>query len=237
MENKNQNRRKFLNKLGAGVAAGAGLALLPNSAMANTDKTNAQTWSMWTHGSTGKIEGSAFDGKSSSAPMSNLIGKIVTLASFTYFRSGNFGGMPGTSVALAGEAAGTMMATSGGGQFIIWDRGTKNNDKNGEFWVHYPIPTPVIAGGTRAKASVCWVVCGSTDIKMHIAEVEVWDGNKRIFSKNDTKLWGPTNTHRFNIPATPSVIYGLCISFKIKGERVNSEKILEIVSVGIDFSV
>lgn len=234
MENTNQNRRKFLNKLGAGVAAGAGLALLPNSVIANTTHTTAQTWAMWTHGSAGKIQGSAFNGKSTKTVMDKLIKDKFNIS---YFGSADFVGMPGTSVALEGEAAGTMVPTSGGGQFIIWDRGTKNNDKNGDFWVHYPIPTPAIAGGIRAKAGLCLVNSASTDIRMHIAEVEVWDANKRIFSQTDLKLWGPEKMHRFNIPSTPNVNFALCISLKIKGERVNSTKNLEISGVGIDFYV
>ncbi|MDC8000035.1 hypothetical protein POV26_03225 [Aequorivita todarodis] len=219
------------------MSTGVGLGLMPNTALASTALPTVQTWAMWIHGSAGRIEGCAHDGQKSPITMAKLKKKMMTISSMNYFRSGNNGGMPGTTVALEGEAAGTMIPTSGGGQFIIWDRGTKNNDKNGEFWVHYAIPTPLIAAGTRAKAGLCLVSCMSTDIKMHIGQVEVWHGNKSIFSQANTQLWGPEKMHRFNIPTTPSVMGALCISLKIKGERVNATKILEISGVGIDFYV
>lgn len=108
MENKNQNRRKFLTKLGVAVSAGAGLGLLPNTALANSELPSAQTWAMWIHGSAGRIEGSAHDGQKSPITMIRLK-KMMPFSSLTYFRSSNNGGMPGTTVALEGEAAGTMI--------------------------------------------------------------------------------------------------------------------------------
>ena len=235
MENRTQNRRKFLTKLGVAMSAGAGLALMPNPALANSVLPTAQTWAMRIHGSEGRIEGSAHGGQKSSITMSKLINNMMSISSSTYYRSVNYGGMPGTTVALEGEAAGTMIPTSGGGQFIIWDRGAKDSDKNGEFWVHYAIPTPLIAAGNRAKAGVCLVCCMSTDIKMHIGQVEVWDGNKRIFSQANIQLWGPEKKHRFNIPNSPFINTALCISLQIKGEQANATTILEINGVGIDF--
>lgn len=237
MENKIQNRRKFISSFGMAVSAGAGLVFMPNQALANSVVPTKQIWAMWTHGSAGRIEGSAHGGQKSSKTMSKFINKIMSINSVTYYRSANYGGMPGTSVALENEAAGTIIPTSGGGQFFIWDRGTKDSDKNGEFWVHYPITTPLIMAGIIAKAGMCIINCTSTDEKVHIGQVEVWDGNKKIFSQEDTPLWGPEKRHKFKIPDTPSVNAALCISLKIKGERVNATNILEINGVGIDFYV
>lgn len=235
---KETNRRGFIDKLikSSALVTMAGL-LLPNKIFANkTKNSTANIYAMWTHGSDGKMEGVFHSGKDTVSLATKMFNKMKTFHSAGYFRGAGRGrGMPGSSIYLGGAAAATMIPTSGGGQFTIWDSGSKSKAKNGEFWIHYAIPTPVIANSVRVKASKILIKCASTDANFYISDIELWDANKRIYNKNNQKLWGPDKMHAFSFGNSPrTVLYGLCLSLKIKGERVSADRILEISGVGVD---
>ncbi|WP_178984208.1 hypothetical protein [Winogradskyella helgolandensis] len=234
------NRRKFLDKLLKGAAFGTVGLLFTNrlNASNNSNDNSSNLYAMWTHGSEGKMEGRFHDGKDAISFGSKLIGKIRAPLTAGYLRGVRTGSkFEGTSIILPGEAAATMVSTSGGAVFTIWDSGTKAKSKNGEFWVHFTIPTPVIANNVRAKVSKILVKCSSTNVSFHISDVELWDANERIFHKSNQKLWGPDRMHGFSFRPAKSVKYGLCMSLKIVGERVSADEILEISGVGVDLMI
>ena len=233
----NQDRRNFLGKAAKGLALGTTASVLvPANAMASpTQETNmATTYALWAHGNTGKLEGEFHNGKDARSAMSRIINKMRPLHKIGVLKSSDGIGLPGHSISLPGEGAATMIPTSAGAQFTIWDRGSKSKAKNGEFWVHYAIPTPIIIDSKRVTANTILVKSMSTEAKFYISELEVWDANKRIYTRGGLKLWGPDKMHRFNIPNPKTVGYALCVSLKMKGERVAADSILEISGVGVD---
>jgi len=238
---KNQNRRKFIEKVSKGIALGTAASLLvPTETLAANNKENeeesmASTYALWTHGNSGKMEGSFHNGKDARSVTSRIITKMRPLHKIGVLKSNIGAGVPGDTISLPGEAAATMIPTSAGAQFTVWDRGSKSKAKNGEFWVHYTIPTPVIIQSKRVTANKLLVKNTSTEAKFYINELEVWDANIRIYQKRGLKLWGPDKMHGFTLSNPKTVLYGLCVSIKIKGERVAADSILEISGVGIDF--
>ncbi len=235
--NQNTNRRSFINKLLKGVALGTAASLLvPNKLMANTKENSvANVYAMWTHGSEGKMEGVFHDGKDTVSFGDKLFNKVRGAFTAGYLRIEKNTRFPGNSIALTGAAAATMAPTSGGALFTIWDKGTKKNNKNAEFWVHYTLPTPAIANSVRVKVSKILVKCASTNSNFYITDVELWDANKRLYNKGNLKLWGPDKMHIFPFAGNNNTVrYGLCLSLKIKGDRVSADQILEISGVGVD---
>ena len=230
------NRRRFLNKLIKGAAFGTLGVLFTNKLAASNNTNNlANIFAMWTHGSEGKMEGVFHDGKDAVTFGDKLLGKIRAPLTAGYLRGVTKGiKFPGNTISIPGEAAVTMVSTSGGAIFTIWDSGTKAKSKNGAFWVHFTIPTPVIANSVRVKVSKILVKCASTNINFYISDVELWDANVRIYNKENQKLWGPDTMHAFPFGSPRTVKYGLCVSLKIVGERVSADQILEISGVGVD---
>ncbi len=235
--NKNK-RRNFINTLFKGAAFGtAASVLMPNKIKASGDENSmANVYAMWTHGSEGKMEGVFHDGKDAVSFGDKLMGKVRGAFTGGFLKTlGNGVRFPGSSISLVGEAAATMAVTSGGALFNIWDRGTKNKTKNGEFWVHYTIPTPAIANSVRSKVSKILVKCASTDNSFYISDVELWDADERLYNKGNLKLWGPDKMHSFPFAGNNNTVrYGLCVSLLIKGERVSGNQFLAISGVGVD---
>jgi len=236
---KQNTRRGFIDKLLKGAALGVTAGILfPNKVQASTEENNlANVYAMWTHGSEGKMEGVFHDGKDAVSFGDNLFNKVRGAFTAGYLRVGKNTKFPGNSIALEGAAAATMASTSGGALFTIWDKGTKAKNKNAEFWVHYTIPTPAIANSVRVKASKILVKCASTNSNFYITDVELWDANKRLFNKGNLRLWGPDKMHGFSFGSNPKTVrYGLCVSLKIKGDRVSADQILEVSGVGVDLT-
>ena len=235
---KQTSRRGFIDKLFKGLALSTAASLLvPNKIYAN-NATNklANIYAMWTHGCEGKILGPFYNGVDPNGFVLRLIDKagifLTHAAKRDFVKEKAFAGH---SILLGGEAAGTMIPTSNGALFTIWDKGQKSKAKNGEFWVNYTIPTPAIANGVRVKASKILVKCASSDANFYITDVELWDANERIYNKENLKLWGPDKMYDFSFGDNPRTVkYGLCVSLKIKGEQVLADRILVVSGVGVD---
>ncbi|MFP2997083.1 DUF6623 family protein [Spongiivirga sp. MCCC 1A20706] len=238
MKKSTANRRGFINKLGKSIAVGASVGLIaPAKILASSENISAKLFATWLHGNDGKMEGVFHNGKDAKGLGSKFADKIRKAATAGFARSSQMAGMPGHTIKLPGSAAATMLPTSGGAQFTIWDRGTKSKAKNGSFWVHYAIPTPLIVNGVRAKAAQVLVKCASTDANFFIDQVELWDANKRILQKSGLKLWGNDKMHRLALKAQKPVMHGLCVSVRVNGNRVSADRIFEISGVGIDLFV
>ncbi|WP_423999443.1 hypothetical protein [Maribacter sp. IgM3_T14_3] len=226
-----------MNTLFKGAALGtAASLLLSNKMKVGAPENNiANVYAMWTHGSEGKMEGVFHDGKDAVSFGDKLFNKVRGALTAGYLRFGKNTRFPGNTISLGGAAAVTMAPTSGGALFRIWDSGTKNNAKNGEFWVHYTIPTPAIANSVRSKVSKILIKCASTDSSFYISDVELWDANLRLFNKGNLKLWGPDKMHSLPFEGNNNTVrYGLCISLKITGANVTADQLFEVSAVGVD---
>jgi hypothetical protein len=167
----------------------------------------------------------------------------------------SFGGDPGDIVDLGANATAACLRIGWGARFVIYDSGTTNVEKSGQFWCHYAIPTPVIVAGTRAEADTVLINYESSDINaLSIAAVHVWDGNKRIFADDSPPISGDDfnggiSGFTKNADVTPNlsrlwkgdirrrpIFFGVGVSLLIRAHHAKDD-FLEIRSVGIDFQV
>jgi len=140
-------------------------------------------------------------------------------------------------------------------RFVVFDTGKKDKEKNGTFWVHYAIPTPVIISNVRVKAETVLINYESSNISaLSIRAVHVWDGNKRIFADNSPTISaddfnGGISNYTTNATVTPNlsrlwrgslgnreVFFGIGVSIKIRAQGAKNDK-FDIRSVGVDFQV
>ena len=115
---------------------------------------------------------------------------------------------------------------------------------SGGGYVHIPIPIPPIINGTRLKADFGHIRF-ITGTKAHIAEIHVFDGERRFERKTGLDWKGALQTKRFEITGSPEVIWGvgitLVISFTMppvgRGAPAAdlSDCWIGIVSAGIEF--
>jgi len=166
----------------------------------------------------------------------------------------------GDIVDLGGYAAVACLRMGWGARFVVFDHGDENNPKSGDFYCHYPIPTPVIEAGSRARARTVLIDYCSTDIhQLAPLAIGVWDGNRHIFRKpdgpdDDLDVSGdafdggipePTDFRearpdlrrlwRGDLGAR-EVFFGLVVSILIHAHQAR-DAYLEIRGVGIDFDI
>lgn len=171
-----------------------------------------------------------------------------------------FRGDPGDIIDLGPASSAACLRIGWAARFVIYDSGSDNNPKSGDFWCHYAIPTPVVEAGARAEAdSVLINYETNSPRSINIEAVHVWDGNKRIFAVNNLNFINSTtgddefdggisgvttnaNTtpnlsrlFRRNIPNRP-VFFGLGVSILIRANQAKDD-FLEIRGVGVDFQL
>lgn len=106
-------------------------------------------------------------------------------------------------------------------------------------WVHFQIPTPVIADGQRLRAGSV-LLRFRTGPGAAIGAVHVWDGSQRIAAHDGLNLTSSgVTTRRFGVPSSPKVYWGLGISVNVKfGDDANlpaNKLLVDFVSAGCDF--
>lgn len=229
-------RRNFLKKLSNKTVAITGLTLLPSVSFAYKKEEETApniVQVLHIHGSQGRIEGIPHNGKSEKRFFDKVFDMAHEIGTAGFHTFGSGSTMPGNSIALKGKVAATALSTEKGMAFFIWDRGTENKNKSGEFWVHYAITTPVILNNKRQRFKKVRIKSSSSEALFYISSIWVHDAEKRIFNKDNLKLWGPTNHHVFEVSPIP-LDGPLNISIKIKGERVDPNLFLIINAVGIE---
>src|SRR5262245_10369213 len=87
---------------------------------------------------------------------------------------------------------------------------------NGKFWVHYPIPTPVIVAGNRSVASELIVRWKSDDTaKINFDEFMVNDGDDVVAHESST-LWGPEHQPERRIFLNHhKVLFGISVGLRV----------------------
>lgn len=108
-----------------------------------------------------------------------------------------------------------------------------NGESGSENWFHIAVPTAVIVDGNRLcvdSVMLRFRTNGAT-----ITAVHVYDGANRIATHNGLSLQ-PANWafERFDVPGTPSIRWGLGISFKVEYGGGRTRRV-DVSSAGGDF--
>ncbi len=108
-------------------------------------------------------------------------------------------------------------------------------------WVHFAVPTPVIADGTRARADAVLLRFRTTPTDAAVTAVHVYDGERRIATHNNRNdrpaVW---QMIRYDIPKNPSVRWGIGISVQLSFSVDPAGKPpfrIDIAAAGCDFRV
>lgn len=198
----------------------------------------------WVHGSAVQLERPG-------AP-STTGGMSTVRRAFAHTGDGWF---TGDILDLGGYAGIACLRIGWAARFVAYDHGTADWPKSGYFWCHYPVPTPVIQAGSRARAQRVLINYSTTHLQaLAPAAIHVWDGNRRIFADNSPEVSADDfnggiaehTTHPGTRVATGDlwpgdlgnreVFFGLAVSIRIHAHRAR-EAYLEIRSVGIDFDI
>ena len=106
-------------------------------------------------------------------------------------------------------------------------------------WFHFSIPTPVIVDGSRAKLDKFFVLF-KADNGVTLSAVNVWDGAKRIFTKDHLAIGGShendlqDNITKWSLDAPKNVLFGIEIAVLVS---FADEGNITFVSAGADFEV
>ena len=102
-------------------------------------------------------------------------------------------------------------------------------------WVHFAVPTPVIADGVRLKAE-SGLVRFKTGSRARIRNFHVFDGEKRIADQNNLNLRSDQlQLYRGDIPGDPRVLWGTGITLGVEFDGNGNDAWIALVSAGIDF--
>jgi hypothetical protein len=106
-------------------------------------------------------------------------------------------------------------------------------------WVHFAIPTPVIVNGERLRAGSILVrfVTGGAHGTGAIRAIHVWDGEKRIVTKEYDHLTAKDwCTERIDVPGHPSVAWGIGVSILLSLDNPDiAGNWVNFSGVGCDF--
>ena len=105
------------------------------------------------------------------------------------------------------------------------------------YWFHFPVQTPVIAAGTRARllrVFVLWTATGD----LSLAAVHIWDGATRIAtlpanSQQSAQDLLPSGT-QFDLPGPLPVRFGIGVSV---GVSCTEDSDLTFHAAGADFDI
>jgi hypothetical protein len=105
-------------------------------------------------------------------------------------------------------------------------------------WVHYAVPTPVIASNNRLRADAVMIRYRTgVEDKARLAAIHVYDGELKIASfdglQGASQNWSISRTE---IPNKPYVEWGIGISILVQFKPL-ANPLFQISSVGCDFLV
>lgn len=102
-------------------------------------------------------------------------------------------------------------------------------------WIHFVIPTPVIADGNRLKAESA-VIRFTTGPGAKITNFHVYDGENKIADYNGLSYTGNAVFLRESVPNNPQVVWGTAISVGVQFSG-NGGDYVQFIGAGIDFYV
>lgn len=105
-------------------------------------------------------------------------------------------------------------------------------------WVHFAIPTPVIADGQRLRLESAMIRFRSASPHACIAHFHVCDGEERFFMHDHINIaqdWG-TPLHREVIRPERVLLWGIGISLYLQfNGNTDAENTIELAAAGGDF--
>ncbi|MPZ17395.1 MAG: hypothetical protein GEV06_05735 [Luteitalea sp.] len=162
----------------------------------------------------------------------------------------------GDIIHLGGHGAAACFRIGWASRFVIFDSGTEDQQKSGNFWCHFAIPTAIaLNAGRRTVARELFINYETTDKdRLDIRATHIWDGNRRIFANNRfvaPRLGadGGIRGHTTNANSTPTtaptrlstqrlvpreIYFGVTVSLLIAAVSARGD-FLEIRSVGVRF--
>jgi hypothetical protein len=136
-----------------------------------------------------------------------------------------------------GDWAGLAISRLGiAARFAVFDIGVGDLPKSGGAWIHYPIPTPVIVEGKRARF-VKLLIRHETPSPMHMAIVSVYvhDGETRVLTVDNVVPNSP-DPLVLDIPGNREVLWGVVVSVRINANN-SKNNFMDINAVGVDFMI
>ena len=83
-------------------------------------------------------------------------------------------------------------------------------------WVHFPIPTPTVAGNGRPRAGSVLLNFMTRTADAWVHEVVLYDGAATVAEFRDLHLSGDHPSERFEIPGRPEVNWALNITVGVQ---------------------
>jgi hypothetical protein len=107
-------------------------------------------------------------------------------------------------------------------------------------WIHFPVPTPVIVDAQRLRLESAMIRFNCNSNRVCVAHFHVFDGEQRVFLKDNINLVQNWNTplHRERIRPEHSVLWGLGITLYVAFNGTTPEEnTIDFASVGCDLIV
>lgn len=111
---------------------------------------------------------------------------------------------------------------------IVGKAGTEN-------WIHFAIPTPVIADSHRLRATRAVVVFRTDSPDAVLNMVHVYDGERRIAEHTDLRLYADAGWQTFDIATNTHMRMGIGISLGVSFGVEPMRHGIDIISVGCEF--
>lgn len=180
------------------------------------------TQQIWIHGNAGMME-------VPNAPRINTKPEIDK--AFFMFTKNGFTFSGGSDlVDLGGWGTAAFLRMGFEGRVVVWDRGAKDGDKSGGFWLQYALPT-IVTPEARVRKVMVKSKPDNQD-KITITRIHMWDGNRRrVFA--DDRVRDPSD---YTGSLSERYEMGLAVSLFVRASRANDD-VLKIFSVGAEIEI
>ena len=105
-------------------------------------------------------------------------------------------------------------------------------------WLHFPIPTPAVAGDGRLRAGAVLLNFRTRTSEAWVHEIVLYDGASTVAEYRDLHLSGDHPSERFNVPDHPEVQWALNVTvgvqFGPKPPTIQSMT-MEFIAAGCEF--
>ena len=111
---------------------------------------------------------------------------------------------------------------------LVGQPGTEN-------WIHFAIPTPVIADGQRLRAARIALVFRTDSPDAVLNTVHVYDGDRRIAEHDNLRLYADAGWQTFDIPCDTYMRMAMGISLGVSFGVEPLGHGFDVISVGCEF--
>ena len=104
-------------------------------------------------------------------------------------------------------------------------------------WFHFAVPTPVIINDVRLQIDSVMLRMTTGSVDSFVRDVHIYDGEVRIAVHEEVYLVEDNWFVRFEVPETPYLRWGLCISLGVGFGVEMMAHTMDFVSVGADLII